>query len=205
MANWSALSLVKKYPWDLFPVFLDLFLGLRVSGVFWVLIPGLLELKTLFSITIAVAGFIPRTFFHIFFLLGPDSATFERIMFNLAKDALKIAFALNGTSVLEMPLGGAPLCALFEPHGPLERRFKLVTNVDTGDDERKFLRGAKCKACKKETTKTARFVWFGHLGGEQSDPGCGWAKCTEFETYSVDDRKTWRDEFLVGYANCSAR
>jgi hypothetical protein len=118
-----------------------------------------------------VAGFIPRTFFHIFFLLGPDSATFERIMFNLAKDALKIVFALNGTSVLEMPLGGAPLCALFEPHGPLERRFKLVTNVDTGDDERKFLKGAKCKACKKETTKTARFVWFGHLGGEQSDPG----------------------------------
>ena len=86
---------------------------------------------------------------------------------------------------LEIPPGGAPLCTLFDPHGPRERRFKLASNEDTGDDERKYLKGAKCKACKKETTETARFVWFGHLGGEHNDPGCGWAKCTKPDTDSI--------------------
>ena len=40
---------------------------------------------------------------------------------------------------LGKPPKGAPLYTLFDPHGPLGRRFKLVSNDDTCDEERKYL------------------------------------------------------------------
>ena len=66
-------------------MFPDLFLGLRVPGALGVLFPGIFELIILFSITVAVVGFIPRTFF----LLGFRLYHFGTDYLNLAKNVLR--------------------------------------------------------------------------------------------------------------------
>ena len=76
-------------------MFLGLYLGLRVSGASWVLIPGIFELKTLFSFTIAVVGVIPRTLFSPWFELGLRLSRSQLGEVSYLLNMFKIQFLVN--------------------------------------------------------------------------------------------------------------